>query len=125
LSEWGAIAIRKLTKPSCAGWILTRPGKRLLASDVTASVRSCRGIGTKELGELLDPLVPGGWLEPETPFPNNRAPARLARLRTAWRFRSPATSFDQRARSSGSSFDERGTQKNVRCGTTPPRNPYY
>ena len=67
-----------------AGWILTRPGKRLLASDVTASVRSCRGIGTKELGELLDPLVPGGWLEPETPFPNNRAWMVHPRLREAF-----------------------------------------
>ena len=56
-----------------AGWILTRAPTRFLASDLTAGVRSCRGMGTKELSELLDPLVAGGWIEPETPFPTNRA----------------------------------------------------
>lgn len=56
-----------------AGWILTRPTQRFLSSDVTAGVRACRGIGSKQLGEILDPLVTGGWVEPESPYPNNRA----------------------------------------------------
>ena len=56
-----------------AGWVLTKAPQRFLASDVTAGVRACRGMGTKELSDLLDPLVAGGWIEPETPFPSNRA----------------------------------------------------
>jgi hypothetical protein len=56
-----------------AGWILVRASPRFLASDVTAGVRSCRGIGSKQLGEILDPLVVGGWIRPETNIPNNRA----------------------------------------------------
>ena len=64
-----------------AGWILTRTAMRFLASDVTAGVRSCRGIGSKELGELLDPLIIGGWIRPETNFPNNRAWIVHAKLR--------------------------------------------
>ena len=38
--------------------------------------------GTKELGQLLDPLVAGGWIEPETPFPTNRAWILHPQLRT-------------------------------------------
>jgi Protein of unknown function (DUF3987) len=58
-----------------AGWILTRPDEkqRFLASDITSGVWACPGLGTKELGDVLDPLVTGGWLEPEAPFPSNRA----------------------------------------------------
>jgi hypothetical protein len=56
-----------------AGWILTRAPMRFLASNLTAGVWACRGISTKDLGDLLDPLVTGGWLEPEAPFPGNRA----------------------------------------------------
>jgi hypothetical protein len=67
-----------------AGWILTKAPVRFLASDVTAGVRGCRGIGTKELGDLLDPLVTGGWIEPETPFPNNRAWTIHPKLREAF-----------------------------------------
>jgi hypothetical protein len=67
-----------------AGWILTKAPMRFLASDVTTGVWGCRGLGTKELGEALDPLVSGGWLEPETPFPSNRAWALHPSLRTAF-----------------------------------------
>ena len=56
-----------------AGWILTKAQPRFLASDLMAGVGACRGMGTKEINELLDPLVTGGWIEPEVPFPNNRA----------------------------------------------------
>jgi hypothetical protein len=67
-----------------AGWILTKAPKRFLASDVTAGVWQCRGLGTKELGEALDPLVSGGWLEPETPFPSNRSWTLHPRVREAF-----------------------------------------
>ena len=43
-----------------------RAPPRFLASDLSAGVRGCRGMGTKELGQLLDPLVAGGWIEPES-----------------------------------------------------------
>jgi hypothetical protein len=67
-----------------AGWILTKAPTRFLASDLTTSVWACRGISTKDLAELLDPLVTGGWIEPETPFPNNRAWTIIPHLRTAF-----------------------------------------
>lgn len=56
-----------------AGWVLTKAPTRFRAGDLTANVRSCRAISTKELSDAIDPLVTGGWVEPETPFPNNRA----------------------------------------------------
>jgi hypothetical protein len=56
-----------------AGWILTKEPKRFLASDLTTGIRSCRGLGLKELTAELDSLVTGGWLDPESPFPSNRA----------------------------------------------------
>ena len=67
-----------------AGWILTRAPMRFLASNLTAGVWSCRGISTKDLGDLLDPLVTGGWLDPETPFPSNRAWIINPNLRAAF-----------------------------------------
>jgi hypothetical protein len=63
-----------------AGWLLTRtpPGgggeiERILASDLTAGVWACRALTSKRIGEALDPFVTGGWLVPETDYPNNRA----------------------------------------------------
>jgi hypothetical protein len=73
-----------------AGWILTKAPMRFLASDVMAGVRACRGMGTKELGDLLDPLVTGGWIEPEIPFPSNRAWAVHPKLREAFAERAVA-----------------------------------
>ena len=67
-----------------AGWILTKAPPRFLASNLTTGVWACRGISTKDLAELLDPLVTGGWIEPETPFPNNRAWTINPHLRTAF-----------------------------------------
>jgi hypothetical protein len=55
------------------GWILTSAPDRILASDLKASVRSCRNLSTRELNDALDPLVTGAWLRPETDFPSNRA----------------------------------------------------
>ncbi len=75
-----------------AGWILTRAPVRFLASDLTAGVWACRGISTKELGELLDPLVTGGWIEPEVPFPSNRAWIINPNLRAAFAARAATES---------------------------------
>jgi hypothetical protein len=55
------------------GWLLTKAKERVLASDITSGVKACRGMGSKPLAELLDPFITGGWLEPEEPFPGNRA----------------------------------------------------
>jgi hypothetical protein len=64
-----------------AGWLLTRPAtnsepnepERILASDLTHGVKACRPLGSKGISEVLDPFVTGGWLVPETDFPNNRS----------------------------------------------------
>jgi hypothetical protein len=62
-----------------AGWLLTRgtadaaEPERILASDLTNGVKSCRRLGSKGVAEVLDPFVTGGWLFPETDYPNNRA----------------------------------------------------
>ena len=64
-----------------AGWLLTRgpakaaPGEpeRILASDLTAGVKAARSLGSKAIGEALDPFVTGGWLTPENDYPTNRA----------------------------------------------------
>jgi hypothetical protein len=56
-----------------AGWVLTKANPRILASDLSAGVWTCRGMTTKQINEALDPLVAGGWLTPESHFPNNRA----------------------------------------------------
>jgi hypothetical protein len=78
-----------------AGWILTKAPNRFLASDVTTGVWGCRGLGTKDVGDALDPLVSGGWLEPEAPFPSNRAWTLHPRVRDAFVERTEA----ERARS--------------------------
>lgn len=61
-----------------AGWLLTRgpadpEAERILVSDLTSGVKSCRSLGSKAIGEALDPFVTGGWLVPETDYPSNRA----------------------------------------------------
>ena len=62
-----------------AGWLLTKkpgnPGEaeRIVASDLTHAVRGCRPLGSKGIADVLDPFVTGGWLEPESDFPGNRA----------------------------------------------------
>jgi hypothetical protein len=55
-----------------AGWLLTTAPAQLRASDFKANVRTCRELSTQQLNTVLDPLVGGGWLEPETSLPNNR-----------------------------------------------------
>jgi Protein of unknown function (DUF3987) len=62
-----------------AGWLLNRGPddvtevERILASDLTNAVKSCRKLGSKGVADALDPFVTGGWLTPETDYPNNRA----------------------------------------------------
>ena len=55
---------------------------RFRAADVTANVRACRALGTRDLADALDPFVTGGWLEPESPYPSNRAWKIHPQLRT-------------------------------------------
>jgi hypothetical protein len=62
-----------------AGWLLTKKpdgdvgGERIVANQVASSVWSCRSLTSKGIAEVLDPFVTGGWLEPESEYPNNRA----------------------------------------------------
>ena len=56
-----------------ASWILVKNPARIRASDLPAGVYQCRGMGLRQIQELLDPLVTGGWMEPETNFPSNNA----------------------------------------------------
>jgi Protein of unknown function (DUF3987) len=56
-----------------ASWILTSGKKRILASDLTTSVRDCRGLTLFEVNERVSPLVAAGWLQPETLAPICRA----------------------------------------------------
>jgi hypothetical protein len=56
-----------------AGYILVNDQPRFRVSDFTANVRSCRGLDQKRITEALGPLVAGGWLDPETPYPTNKA----------------------------------------------------
>jgi hypothetical protein len=65
-----------------ASWVLTKAPMRFRAADVTANVRACRALGTRDLADALDPFVTGGWLEPESPYPSNRAWKIHPQLRT-------------------------------------------
>jgi hypothetical protein len=73
-----------------AGWLLTKAEPRVRASDITSGVASCKGMGLKRLQEVLDPLVTGGWLEPEQDSPANRAWMLNAELKPAFASRSKA-----------------------------------
>jgi hypothetical protein len=55
-----------------AAWLLTSAPQRVRASDFGRHLRACRGLDGKALMQALDPLVTGGWLSPEDPFPSNR-----------------------------------------------------
>jgi hypothetical protein len=55
------------------GFLLTKANPRILASDLTHGVKACRPLGSREISNVLDPFVTGGWLDPETSFPSNRA----------------------------------------------------
>jgi hypothetical protein len=54
-----------------ATWLLTDAPARIRASDFGKHVRACRDFSLAALKQALDPLVGGGWLHPEVPFPGN------------------------------------------------------
>jgi hypothetical protein len=58
---------------SVAGYLLAKEKSRVVASDLTADVRACRGKTVAEIGKILSPLVAGGWLLPENELPTCRA----------------------------------------------------
>lgn len=58
---------------SIAGWLLTKAPTRFTAANVQQGVSGCAGKPLKFIQAALDPLVTGGWLEPETEYPSNRA----------------------------------------------------
>ena len=68
LSDGGQTLIR-----STAGWLLTKAPTRFTAAYVQRGVAGCSGKSLKFIQCALDPLVTGGWLEPETEYPSNRA----------------------------------------------------
>jgi Protein of unknown function (DUF3987) len=84
----GPGSVLEITK-AVAGYILTRPApidgepERILASALTSGVRVCRGMTLKRLAEVIAPLVAGGWLTPETPYPDCNAWTVTAGLREA------------------------------------------
>jgi hypothetical protein len=71
-----------------AGWLLTKKPdgdgtcERIVANQVASGVRGCRPLGSKGIAEVLDPFITGGWLEPESDFPGNRAWAFNPGIRT-------------------------------------------
>lgn len=56
-----------------AGFILAKRHNRVVVSDLTSGVRVCRNQPIAELGQMISPLVAGGWLLPESEMPGNRA----------------------------------------------------
>jgi hypothetical protein len=58
---------------SVAGYLLTKQPNRIVVSDLTTAIRACRNKTVAEIGDLISPLVAGGWLDPENDYPTNRA----------------------------------------------------
>jgi hypothetical protein len=79
-----------------ASYILTRPApqgddpERIVASNITSGVRLCRGMSIRRLAEVLDPLIAGDWLTPESPYSDNHAWIVTPRLRDRLRGRQEA-----------------------------------
>jgi hypothetical protein len=55
------------------GWLLSKAPQRVVASDLVHNVKGCRPLTAKGIAEVLEPFVIGGWLEPESEYPSNRA----------------------------------------------------
>jgi hypothetical protein len=76
----GSMGGSRSLRQDVAGWLLTRGDadpnptemERITASDLTSNVRACRDVPSKQIGDVLDRFITGGWLSPETDFPNNR-----------------------------------------------------
>lgn len=56
-----------------ASWVLTAGRERFTARDAMREVSCLSGLDAFRIGRELGPLVAGGWLEPETAGPENRA----------------------------------------------------
>ena len=56
-----------------ASWILTSGKTRILASDLTTNVATCRGLTLLELQQRVSALVAAGWLLPADNTPGCRA----------------------------------------------------
>jgi hypothetical protein len=66
------------------GWLLNADKDRILASDLTNNVKGCRKLPAREISGVLDRFITGGWLEPESDFPNNRAWQMVPGVREAF-----------------------------------------
>jgi hypothetical protein len=73
-----------------AGWLLTKAPDRFTTAHLIRGVRPCRGMILKQIQEALDPLRTGGWIEPESAFPDNHAWTLTAGLREAFADRTAA-----------------------------------
>lgn len=56
-----------------ASWVLTAGRERFTARDAMREISCLSGLDAFRIGRELGPLVAGGWLEPETAGPENRA----------------------------------------------------
>jgi Protein of unknown function (DUF3987)/DnaB-like helicase N terminal domain len=82
-----------------AAWLLTDSPTRMTASAFGKHIRSCRDLSLTELRDALDPLVGGGWLTPESRYPNNNAWQLDLNVRQALAHRIPtATTRRQQSR---------------------------
>jgi hypothetical protein len=112
-----------------AGYILARAApaadqpERILASTITSGVRVCRGISTKRLHEVLDPLVTGGWLIAESEFPNNNAWIVTPGLREALAERVKAEA--ERRQATRALILEIGASRRAERNGASPDNPAY
>ena len=61
------------TMQAIAGYILVKNVTRLVISDLTTNVRCCRKCSVQDVVKMLSPLIAGGWLNPETDLPFNKA----------------------------------------------------
>jgi hypothetical protein len=75
---------------SIGGWLLTKAPTRFTAGNVQQGVAGCARKPLKFIQDALDPFVTGGWLQPETDFPNNRAWTLIDGVREAFAERAKA-----------------------------------
>jgi hypothetical protein len=71
-SESVGAAITDETR-TIAGYILTKKKERIVTSDLTRNVSCCRGMDPFQVSRAVGPLVAGGWLSAEKPYPSNNA----------------------------------------------------
>ena len=54
-----------------ASWIVTSGVKMVTTRDLTRNVTGMRGQSTRDIHARVSPLVAGGWLVPDQPYPEN------------------------------------------------------